>query len=174
MDKSLIRFLGLGLGIYLLWYVSYAYFLKDFTLLDECLIHSMVGVSEWVLRTLGFALYEVTTTELRWQLGIANSPGLLQIGEACDGLVLFVLFAAFIFAFPGSVRRKMWFIPLGILCIHLANLVRVVSLVMLNFYRPEWLAFNHDYTWTVLIYGFIFWLWYVWTERLSGSSGQLS
>jgi len=172
MDRSLIRFLGIGLGIYLLWYICYAYFLKDYTLLDEYLIHSMVGVSEWVLRGLGFALYEIGSNGLRWQLGIANSPGLLEIGEACDGLVLFVLFAAFILSFPGSVKRKLWFIPLGILSIHIANLMRVVTLVMLNFYRPEWLAFNHDYTWTVLIYGFIFWLWYVWTERLSREAGQ--
>ena len=112
MDRSLIRFLGIGLGIYLLWYICYAYFLKDYTLLDEYLIHSMVGVSEWVLRGLGFALYEIGSNGLRWQLGIANSPGLLEIGEACDGLVLFVLFAAFILSFPGSVKRKLWFIPL--------------------------------------------------------------
>ena len=136
-------------------------------MLDEYLIHSMVLVAEWCLRGLGFDLYEVVSQGLRWQLGIANSPGLLEIGAACDGLVLFVLFAVFIMAFPGPVRRKLWFIPLGVLAIHVANLIRVVSLVILNFYSPESLAFNHDYTWTVLIYGFIFWLWYIWTERLS-------
>jgi exosortase/archaeosortase family protein len=61
----------------------------------------------------------------------------------------------------------MWFIPLGILAIHIANLIRVISLVILNYYRPSALSFNHDYTWTVLVYGFIFWLWYLWTEKLS-------
>ena len=166
-DKGLIRFLGGGLSAYLVWYVLYAYWLKDSTMLDEYLIHSMVLVAEWCLRGLGFDLYEVVSQGLRWQLGIANSPGLLEIGAACDGLVLFVLFAVFIMAFPGPVRRKLWFIPLGVLAIHVANLIRVVSLVILNFYSPESLAFNHDYTWTVLIYGFIFWLWYIWTERLS-------
>ena len=167
MDRGLVRFLGVGLVGYLLWYILYQYFLKDSTLLDEWLIHSMVLVSESVLRGLGFALYEVTTSDLRWQVGIANSVGLLEIGAPCDGLVLFVLFAVFVLAFPGPWKRKAWFIPLGILAIHVANLVRVVSLVILNYYRPQALAFNHDYTWTVLIYGFIFWLWYLWTERFS-------
>ena len=167
MDQGLVRFLGIGLVSYLLWYVLYAYFLKDQTLVDEYLIHSMVGVSEWALRAMGFALYEVASDELRWQVGIANSVGMLEIGAACDGLVLFVLFAVFILAFPGPWRRKLWFIPLGILGIHVANLVRVISLVIVNFYWPNALAFNHDYTWTVLIYGFIFWLWYLWTGRLS-------
>lgn len=167
MDKGLIRFLGLGLSGYLVWYILYAYWLKSFTHLDEALIHSMVWVSETVLRALGFALYEISSDSWRWQVGIANSVGLLEIGEACDGLVLFVLFSVFILAFPGPWRRKVWFIPMGVFAIHIANLVRVISLVILNFYSPESLAFNHDYTWTVLIYGFIFWLWYLWVERFS-------
>lgn len=167
MDRDLTRFLGLGFVGYLVLYVVYQYFLKEHTLLDEYLIHSMVVTSEWVLRNLGYALYEMQTTELRWQIGIADSVGLLHIGAPCDGLVLFVLFSVFIVAFPGPVRRKLWYIPLGVVLIHLANLVRVVSLVMIQFNSPQNLKFNHDYTWTVLIYSFIFWLWYLWAAKLS-------
>ena len=170
MQGSLLRFLGFGLVGYLLWYVAYQYFLKDSTLLDEWLIHSMVLSVESVLRWMGFALYEVSTADFRWQLGIANSVGMLEIGAPCDGLVLFALFAVFVLAFPGPWRRKAWFIPAGIVAIHVANLLRVLSLVIINFYRPEALTFNHDYTWTVLIFGFIFWLWYLWTEWFSRSA----
>ena len=157
----------------------YQYFIKDETLVDEYLIHSMVVSSETVLRFFGYGLYEVTSQELRWQIGIADSVGLLQVGAPCDGLVLFALFAVFIAAFPGPKRRKLWFIPLGVLLIHLANLIRVVSLVIIQYNRPQSLKFNHDYTWTILIYGFIFWLWYLWAVRFSqvsvkGDSGRLS
>ena len=172
MDRDLIRFLGVGFLGYLIWYVAYQYFLKDQTMMDEYLIHSMVVASESVLRFMGYGLYEVTSSELRWQIGIADSVGLLQIGAPCDGLVLFALFAVFIVAFPGPVQRKLWFIPAGILLIHLANLVRVVSLVIIQYNRPQSLKFNHDYTWTVLIYGFIFWLWYMWATRFSHAATQ--
>lgn len=167
MERGLLRFLGIGLGGYLLWYVLYEYYLKGSTLLDEYLIHSMVETCEWSLRLLGYELYEFGTDALRWQLGIAGSEGVLQVGAPCDGLVLFALFSIFILSFPGPVRRKAWFIPVGVVLIHLSNLLRVTSLVILNYYWPEALAFNHDYTWTVLIYGFIFWLWYQWTHRFS-------
>jgi exosortase family protein XrtF len=167
---GLLRFLSLGFAGYLLWYILYQYFLKNETLLDEWLIHSMVLSVEWFLRMLGYPLYELAGGGFRWQLGIAQSVGLLEIGDACDGLVLFVLFGVFILAFPGPWRRKFWFIPAGVVAIHMANLLRVFSLVLLNYYRPSALAFNHDYTWTVLIYGFIFWLWYLWTEFLSHAS----
>ena len=135
--------------------------------MDEYLIHSMVNSSEAVLKALGYAVYEFNSSELRWQIGIADSIGLLQIGAPCDGLVLFALFTVFILAFPGPGRRKVWFIPAGIILIHLANLLRVVSLVIIQFNRPQSLKFNHDYTWTVLVYGFIFWLWYLWAVRFS-------
>ena len=87
-ERSLTRFLSLGLLSYLVWYIAYQYFLKDFTLLDEYLIHSMVLVSEWALRTMGFALYEVTSSDLRWQVGIANSVGMLEIGASLGHLDL--------------------------------------------------------------------------------------
>lgn len=167
MDKDLSRFLGFGFVGYLFWYALYQYLLKEQTLLDEYLIHSMVVSSEWVLRQLGYALYEMNASGLRWQIGIADSVGLLQIGAPCDGLVLFALFTIFVLAFPGNGRRKLWFIPLGIVLIHLANLLRVVSLVIIQFNSPESLKFNHDYTWTVLVYGFIFWLWYLWATKFS-------
>ena len=171
MDRDLTKFLGLGFVGYLSWYVAYQYFIKEHTLVDEYLIHSMVVSSECVLRQLGFALYEMHTTELRWQIGIADSVGMLHIGAPCDGLVLFVLFGVFVLSFPGSAKRKLWFIPLGMVLIHVMNLIRVVSLVMIQYNRPQSLQFNHDYTWTVLVYGFIFWLWYIWAAKLSGTGG---
>ncbi len=81
-----------GLLGYLLWYVLYQYFLKDYTLIDEWLIHSMVLSVESVLRAMGFVLYEVASHDFRWQVGIDQSVGLLEVGAPCDGLVLFVLF----------------------------------------------------------------------------------
>ncbi len=167
MDRDIVRFLGLGFVGYLAWYVVYQYVLKDQTLVDDYLIHSMVVSSECALRLLGYGLYEVNTPELRWQIGIADSVGLLQIGAPCDGLVLFALFTVFILVFPGPTKRKLWFIPAGIVLIHLANLLRVVSLVIIQYNRPQSLKFNHDYTWTVLVYAFIFWLWHLWATRFS-------
>ena len=56
MDKSLLRFIGVGLVGYIVWYSLYQYWLKDHTLLDEYLIHGMVLTCEWVQRGVGFAL----------------------------------------------------------------------------------------------------------------------
>ena len=125
------------------------------------MVNSFHGVSRGVgLEGMGFALYEVASNDFRWQLGIDQSVGLLEIGAPCDGLVLFVLFAIFHFGFPWACQEKIVVYPGWDCCDSRCQSVAGLSLVILNFYRPEGLAFNHDYTWTVLIYGFIFWLWY--------------
>jgi hypothetical protein len=38
-----------------------------------------------------------------------------------------------------------------------------VILARIQATAPDWLEFNHDYTFTVLIYGLVFALWYLWT-----------
>ena len=98
----------------------------------------------------------------RDRVGVAGHAG-VQIGAPCDGVALFALFAIFILAFPGPILRKAWFIPAGIALLHLANVVRVIVLARIQATSPEWLEFNHDYTFTVLIYGLVFALWYFWT-----------
>ena len=32
---------------------------------------------------------------------------------------------------------------------------------------PELLDFNHDYTFTIIVYAFVFMLWYIWIQRFS-------
>ena len=41
--------------------------------------------------------------------------------------------------------------------------IDVVVLARMQATAPEWLEFNHDYTFTVLVYGLVFALWYLWT-----------
>ena len=57
---------------------------------------------------------------------------------------------------------RLWYIPLGLALIHLSNLIRIASLVLILLYSPESLAFNHDYTFTIFVYAVIFALWYGW------------
>ena len=49
----------------------------------------------------------------------------VYVGDYCNGLVFCALFMGFVLAYPGPVRRKVWFIPAGTLAIYLLNVVRV-------------------------------------------------
>ena len=89
------------------------------------------------------------------------------IGEPCNGVKVFGLFSLFIMAFPGSWKKKLWFIPLGVFVVHTANAIRIAALTIISAKNPEALDFNHNITFQVIIYGLIFLLWYWWVQKLS-------
>lgn len=157
------RFFGLAFLAYVVWSVTYKQVLKPHTFLDEVVIEHMVTSTETAFKAIGWPVgtYPQPATH-RDRVGVAGHVG-VQIGAPCDGVALFALFAIFILAFPGPFLRKLWFIPAGIALLHLANIIRVIVLARIQATSPEWLEFNHDYTFTVLIYGLVFALWYLWT-----------
>ena len=152
---------------YLSWYVLYEFVLKPETTLDEWVMNHMVEGAEWGLESMGLKTGTFPQpTGYRNRVGVSGTPG-VEIGAPCDGLSLFALFAIFIAFFPGPVRNKLWFVPLGIILLHGVNISRVISLTVIQSVFPEWLAFNHDYTFTVLVYGVVFGLWVVWATYLA-------
>jgi exosortase family protein XrtF len=158
------RFLIVGTTLFLAWYFVYEWYLRDHSMADEWVIHHLTVSSELILKGMGYELTDYGFTGLHNRVGIANAPGVM-IGAACDGLVLFALFAVFVIAYPGSSRHRWWFIPTGILLIHYLNALRVVALTIIISWKKEWLSFNHDYTFTILVYSIVFGLWWIWVKK---------
>lgn len=166
-----LRFLTIALSTYLVWYVSYEFFLRPNTILDEWMVDKITRGAEWFLELFGYPLRIFDDGEFRNHVGIAGSMG-VTIGAPCDGIVLFALFVIFVVAFPGPILHKLWYLPLGVVLIHLSNVLRVVALAIIVDINPNWLAFNHDYTFTVLVYSLVFALWYLWIKFFSPLSGK--
>lgn len=89
------------------------------------------------------------------------------IGEPCNGIKVMGLFMIFVLAFPGNWKHKLWFIPCGIIVIHIANAIRVSGLTIIEAKWPQYLDFNHNVTFQVVIYGLIFLMWYIWVQKFS-------
>jgi len=164
----LVRFLGLGTGLYLLWYFLYEFWLKDHTGLDEWMVRHLIWWTDHALSLFGYELWTDVNDVAGNFVGIANGHP-LEVGAPCDGIVLLALFSCFIIAFPGNLKHKLWYLPAGLIAIHLINVFRIFCLSLIIHYKPSALDFNHDYTFTILVYGFIFLLWYMWINRFSPS-----
>lgn len=93
-----------------------------------------------------------------------GKDGVLSIGDVCNGLEVFVLYAGLIVCLPGSLIRKFKFILVGILLIEILNVLRCAGLALIYINRPEYLDFSHHYLFTFVIYAFIFWLWYLFSR----------
>lgn len=159
-----VRFVGVASTVYLLSFIIYEFVLKRYTLFDEYMIRLIIENSEEVLKRLKFKTFKTTELNDFQIIGIHGSIG-VWVGKACDAISLFIIFTVFILAFPGKQRNKWWFVPFGILTIHIMNVFRVVALSIITYYAPEWLEFNHTYTFTFLVYSYIFALWIWWVSK---------
>lgn len=169
LKDPIIRFLLFAFSAYLLWYLIYSAFITDpHTNFDRFFSLAVMESANWLLQLLGFTTVPlVTTNEVTLSLEGSNGFG-VWIGTNCNGVSLFALFSIYIFAFPGPWKQKLWFIPTGILLIHLINTVRIAVLTYIARDYVEYLDFNHTYTFQIIAYGFVFYLWYVWTTKFSG------
>lgn len=167
LGNPFFRFLLTAVLLYLVWYSVYEYYIKPDSALDEWIIHQIVMMSRGFLELIGFELVPYVDAPLyRDQLAIEGSIGVV-VGAPCDGIVLFGLFIVFVLSFPGPWKHKLWFIPAGLIAIHLINVLRVAALAIIVHWNEEWMAFNHDYTFTIIVYAFVFFLWYIWVNRFS-------
>lgn len=164
----LVRFLTISVSLYLIWYIFYEFYLKPGLWFDDQVINLLVRTAEFQLRIFGLELTDYTLADgpIRTHIGLLGSKG-VTIGAPCDGLVLYALFVCFIVAYPGPWRHKAWFLPLGVFFTFLFNTWRIIALALIVSCREDWLSFNHDYTFTILVYAFVFAWWYVWVNRFA-------
>jgi exosortase family protein XrtF len=162
----LVRFLVVGVGLWLAWLLAYHLGLHPWGKLDRAVINSLVSIATFVLEGLGFEMLPEPRIDLERYIGVQGGSH-LWIGDPCNGIPLFAVFMVFIIAFPGPWKHKAWFIPAGIALIHLLNALRVAVLCIVVTRGYGWLEFNHDYTFYVVVYGAVFALWYLWVKRFS-------
>ena len=164
-NNDLLKFIFSVLAFYLFGLVVYESFLLPYTKMDEHLIHVLVVTSEWIIQHLGFVT-KAHQTSLFYTIQIENSIG-VWVSPNCDGwMVIWVFLSVWIFL-PLSNFGKFAMLPLLILAIEAVNVFRIVSLAIITKYYPQSLAFNHDYTFTIVVYGFVIFLWWLGIKKWS-------
>jgi exosortase H (IPTLxxWG-CTERM-specific) len=90
----------------------------------------------------------------------------VSIQNGCNGIEAVVFLVAAILAFPATWRQRLLGLAAGIGLIQLLNLVRVVTLFLINRYHPQWFELFHLAIWQTVIGGSAIALFYVWTTRV--------
>lgn len=155
----LLRFLSVFGGFSLL----YAVWIKSYGL-EADPFSWFVGYNlEWILGADNLRLYPI---EGYAAIGLdylgSNSVSLF---EGCNGIAVFILFFAFVFAFKGRWSDLIWFVPLGLVVIHLFNLARLVALIILAQQGNDAIFhFMHKYLFSLVIYAGVFLMWVFWVR----------
>jgi Transmembrane exosortase (Exosortase_EpsH). len=157
-SRRIATFVGKVLAFYGIWYILYDLWLLPDGTLDRWLSLNVAWMSGELLDGLGFG----AVVDGR---GIAL-PGVrgVRIANGCNGLSTLGLFMGFVLAYPGRARRRLWFIPLGVLAVYATNVGRVMVMLLAQKYWPAAFGPLHGFGLTTIFYVVVFGLWVAWAN----------
>lgn len=91
----------------------------------------------------------------------------VMIVWSCTGLKQAYIFTCIILFYRGSIKKKMWFIPLGLVMVYLFNIFRITAITALIKANPDWFYLLHEHVFKYMFYVMIFGLWIIWEEKIS-------
>lgn len=89
----------------------------------------------------------------------------LAINDSCSGFKQLLQALLLFLVYPGKIKHKLWFIPLAMVLMHLANIIRLTGVSLTMYYYPDRWEFSHDYVFRFVFYLILFLLWVWWEER---------
>ena len=143
-------------AIYAGWHLLYDNILLPDGRLDTFLSLSGVRLAAGALSTLGWEVESVGRI-----VAIFGTSG-VEIQNGCNGVNLLGLYAGFIIAYPGPIRKRLLLLAGGLLLLYFANVFRISLFALSNVYLPEHWEKVHTYSSYVIFYPLVLGLWYIW------------
>jgi exosortase family protein XrtF len=163
-NKTLLFFLFKLVLFAFIWFIGYENYLKPAGTIDSLLTKLTANATSLFLSP----WFELEVTPYRnLQILVLNSVPQLGIAKNCNGLGVFFLFIAFMISFPGPLTKKLLYTIVGLLVLFNLNILRASALTVIQIYAPQYLDFNHKYTFIVIVYGSMFYLWHIWVTRFA-------
>jgi len=95
-----------------------------------------------------------------------DGPFAVRIAAGCNGVEATIILFAAIIAFPTSWKHKIIGFLLGFLAIHIANLVRIITLFYIGQWNEEVFEWAHLYIWQALILLDVIIVWLLWVRKI--------
>lgn len=172
LKNPMIRFMLKAGIVYVVWellnwfQMHNTIFHKIWMTLHGAIRDNIVVMSSRILRAMQYDLIQYNEVII-----IKGSAG-VAVGPACVGFGLLFGFAGLILSYHGSLKSKMWFIPLGLLGIHTINILRIVILAIISNINNDWVDFNHKYVFNTIIYIFIFFMFTWWVRYVEKQENE--
>ena len=165
-----ILFLGKFLGIYLVANLLYGAYVTSFEPGPDPLTSIVANQTSEVLNALGWDTSTHNNTRHPTTEVALRSRDILSIYEGCNGVNVIIIFVAFLFSFGTPSRSLWWYAPLGLLVLHVCNLIRITVLFWVSINQPDFMYFLHKYFFTAGLYAVTFILWVFWVRMRTPAS----
>ena len=168
--KSVLRFVVLFLGSYLVLTLLYAFYLeqsKGSSYPPDFVTHLVAKQSSNLVNSLGYEAQVVPHEAQPTMKLFVEGKYLARIIEGCNAISIIVLFIAFIIAFAQNFRKTALFILAGAVLIYAVNIIRITILAVALYEYPTYENILHTVVFPGIIYGMVFLLWMLWVRMLS-------
>ncbi len=144
-------------GVYAAWLLIY-----DFVVLPDGRVDTWLSITGVKLAAAGlsFVGWEIETAG-RFIACVGNRG--VEIQNGCNGMDLLGLYAGFIIAYPGDLKKRAVFMAGGIGLLFITNVLRIAFFALSNLYFPQYWDPVHYYSSYVFFYPIVLTLWYLWT-----------
>lgn len=164
-NKKIQRFFLSAMILLIIWVLFTVFFPLELYRLHFWTIEPQAHLSAGFLGLIGYSTKVWHNVNNCMTLLDMNNSAVVCIGTGCSGVELFIVFAVFILLFKGQTMNYLWYIPVGLILIMILNIIRIVSLSIIAYRAPDYLNFNHKYTFVILVYGFLIFLWIYWMNH---------
>jgi exosortase family protein XrtF len=163
--RAIVNFLLIFMLTFFIFSAIYDLYLHGFEAKTDKMSTMVGNQAASLLRVFGFDAFAANVdSEKSTHLGI-DGFARVKVIEGCNGLSVMILFVAFLLGFPGKRKNMAWFIPAGLLIIHLFNVCRVAILGWAVYRFGETAYPIYKELFTVSIYLLVLSLWFLWVQK---------
>jgi exosortase family protein XrtF len=162
--NPLARFLAVLIGVYAAWFTAYELWLLPDGRLDGWLSLNVAAATAGLMNLVG--MDAAVQGRHVWMEGVVG----VWIADGCNGITSLGLFTAFVIAYPGRWRHRLWFIPTGVAVVCVVNVLRIVALILIQAHAPAAFDVAHELGMTIIFYVAIFALWVAWARMGDASA----
>lgn len=168
--KPAFLFLTIFLGLYLGLNIIYGVWVSSFGNTADSATMLITTQTSHILNLFGERTHTIPKEGSPTVAIIKDNRMALSVFEGCNSINVMIVFVSFLFAFKGNWKKMVWFLPVGLVLIYAANLMRIVALYYVAEYWRQYFYYIHKYMFTAVIYLIVFMLWWWWIEKVSGVS----
>jgi exosortase/archaeosortase family protein len=172
--RLFLEFLTKLLGIYLLWRIIQFFageesmpielrYWPAFSIAWENL-HQFIRDVLIILSVPLIELFGTLVVENGYSIVSVDKQVHVALGNYCLGLEMMVLYATLLLTFPGILKGKMIFLPIGLIIIQLVNAFRIAALFYTYQLYPQYMDVNHHFIFRIVVFGVILGLFYFWLQ----------
>lgn len=130
--------------VYFQFYAPRAWFLPTHPLHSRLVHVLLYTLSHWSVALLNLFGYTSELSADMRTISMYDSSIGVNIYNYCLGIDILFVFSSLIISYPGTWRARAWFLPLGLIGIHVINLIRILAMCLWNIYQPPFWVDHHD------------------------------